>query len=84
MQNKEIIQTNTKSFPEIWATLSEDEKDELRLKFYQRKCCKTRQAISYWVTGQRRPSPLVRETIAGIVSKSIGAKCYAHTLFPSR
>lgn len=83
MQSKENILTNTRSLPEIWATLTEAERDDLCIKIYQRKCCKTRQAIHYWVTGQRRPSPMAQEAIASIVSKAVGAKCYPHTLFPA-
>lgn len=72
------------SFPEIWATLTEDEREDLRLKFYQKKCCKSRQAISLWATGQRRPTPMAREAIAVMVSKVVGAKCLPSTLFPAR
>ena len=83
MQKYENITTNTKSFPEIWATLSETEKDDLCIKLYQRKCCKSRQAIRYWGAGARKPSnQIVRNAIAEVVSKQLGAKCYAHTLFP--
>ena len=83
MQKYENNTTNTKSFPEIWATLSEREKDDLCLKLYQKKCCKSRQAIRYWGSGSRKPSSeLVRNAIAEVVSKAIGAKCFSHTLFP--
>ena len=85
MQSKENISTNTKSFPEIWATLTGDERDALAIKFYQKKCCKTRQAVFYWATGQRVPAtPLVRDVVAELVSKAIGEKVYANTLFPER
>ena len=75
--------TDTRSFPEIWATLSKDERDDLSLKFFQKKCCLSRQAVFYWGSGERIPgSPLVRETIAQIVSKTLGTKVYPQTLFP--
>ena len=83
MQKYENITTNTKSFPEIWVTLSETEKDDLCIKLYQKKCCRSRQAIRYWASGSRKPSsPLVRSAIADVVSKQVGARCLAETLFP--
>ena len=83
MQSKEIILTNTKTFPEIWSTLTSSEQDDLCIKFYQRKCCKSRQAIYLWSKGQRKPTnPMVRDAIAAIVSKVVGAKCFPDTLFP--
>lgn len=84
-QSKLNNSTNTKTFPEIWKTLNSDERDALTIKFYQKKCCKTRQAVFYWATGQRVPaSPLVRDVVADLVSKAIGEKVYARTLFPEK
>ena len=84
MQSNENILTNTKSFPEIWQTLSSDEKDNLCILIFQRKCCKSRQAIRQWGAGNRTPrNPIVRDAIAIAVSKAIGQKCYSHTLFPN-
>ena len=84
MQINENYSTNTKTFPEIWAGLSEEEKDALCLKLYQRKCVRSRQGVWYWANGKRRPAtPLVRDIVAEIVSKVVGEKCYARYLFPS-
>jgi len=83
MQVYEKSTTNTKTFPQIWETLTPGEKDDLCIKFYQRKCAKSRQGVWFWAKGMRKPqNPLVRDTIADIVSKFIGEKCFADTLFP--
>lgn len=84
MQSNENVLTNTKSFQEIWATLNMDEKDDLCLKLFQKRCCKSRQAIRHWGAGARQPqSPLVRDAIADVMTKFTGSRCFAHTLFPS-
>ena len=78
-----IILTDARSFPEIWATLSEDERDNLSLELFKKKCCRTRQAIFYWAKGERAPiNQLVRDTVAQIVGKMLGAKVFPQTLFP--
>lgn len=79
----ENFSIDTRSFPEIWAALSKDERDELSLKLFQNKCCRSRQAIHYWGKGEKSPlNPLVRETVAKVVTKQIGAKVLTQTLFP--
>lgn len=83
MQSNEIKSVCTKSFPEIWATLSEQQKDDLSIKFYQKKCCKTRQTVWNWANGVK-PIPLAQEAIATILTKALGEKVYAHTLFPAK
>ena len=83
MQSKQINSTDARSFPQIWATLSKDERDDLSLMFFQKKCCLTRQAVHYWGKGEKSPrNPLVRDTVAQIVSKKLGVKVYPQTLFP--
>lgn len=85
MQRTEIISTNTRTFPEIWDGLSTEEKENLTLDIYNAKCCRTRQTIWKWATNKARPSsPLVRESVAKVISKAIGEKVSASSLFPER
>lgn len=83
MQSNEIILTNTRTFPEIWGALTGTQRDDLCIKLFQRKCAKSRQGIIYWGKGQRKPAnPLVRDAVADVVSKFLGERCLAATLFP--
>ena len=82
MQRNKILVINPKSFPEIWAALTEQQKDDLSIKFYQSQCCKTRQTVWNWAKGVFKPLPLHRNVIADILTKYLGEKFYAHTLFP--
>ena len=85
MQSKENVLTNTKSFHEIWESLTPDQQDDLTADLFKAKCCKTRQAIWWWHTGKKQPiNPLIRETIAKVVSKAIGERVFPHTLFPKK
>ena len=75
--------TDTRTLPEIWKTLNAQEQEDLRMGLIMAKTAKSRQAIHYWVNGQRKPqSDLVRDRGALVVSRVIGKKCYGRTLFP--
>lgn len=75
--------TETRPLTEIWKSLSVNEQEDLRYALLMSKVAKTRQAIFYWVTGQRVPSnDVIKERIAQVVSKKIGKKATSHTLFP--
>ena len=80
----ETTSLNARTFPQIWENLSSDERESLTLEIYNAKCCRTRQTIWKWATDKVRPSTLVRETLAKVVSKAIGTKVYANTLFPEK
>ena len=83
MQNNKNLDTNTSTFPEIWAKMTSMERDDLALALYNAKCCRSRQAIWNWANGKRQPnSLLVKEAVAKIVGKAIGSRVFAHTLFP--
>ena len=85
MQISEIISTDARTFPQIWEGLTSNEREDLTIEIYKTKCCRTRQTIWKWANEKARPgSPLVRETVAKVVSKAIGAKVYPHTLFPEK
>ena len=73
----------TRTFPEIWGSLSSDERDDLAVKLFNAKCCRTRQSIWEWSTGRVSPNaPLIRETVAKTVSKFTGKKATPSILFP--
>ena len=83
MQRKEEISNDARSFPEIWATLSVGEKDDLVYELIKAKCCKTRTAIGMWGRGDRQPgNNLTRDVIARSVNKVLGLKVHSATLFP--
>ncbi len=76
-------QTDTRTLPEIWKTLTPQQQEDLKSALIMAKAAKSRQAIYYWATGQRRPqSEIVRDRIAVVVSRIIGAKTHGKTLFP--
>ena len=83
MQSKEKDSIDARSFPEIWATLSLNERDELVYSLIRNKCCTTRQAIYYWASGKKAPrNLLLRDTVAKAVGKVTGSRIVASTLFP--
>ena len=79
MQEKAI---DSRSFQEIWKSLSQDEKSDLALKLYNSKCCTTYQTIWNWGTGKTRPAALAREVAASVVGRFIGTRCLGSVLFP--
>ena len=79
----EKILNDARSFPEIWATMSAGEKDDLVYELLKSKCCKTRTAIGMWGRGDRQPSNnLTRDVIAKSIGKVLGLKVHSSTLFP--
>ena len=84
MPISELKSTDTRSLPQIWATLTSDEREDLVLRIYNAKACKTRQTVRNWASGRITPgSPLVREAVANCVSKITGTRVLSSTLFPS-
>lgn len=80
-ENKENVDTRT--LPEIWKSLNAQEQEDIRIGLIMARTAKSRQAIHYWCTGQRRPSSdLVKERVAIVVSRIIKKKTYGKTLFP--
>ena len=85
MQNYKENQTDARTFPQIWVSLNPDQQDRLASRIYQKGCCKTRQTIWNWGTGRVQPSvPIVRTTVAQVVSATLGVTVQPHTLFPGR
>ena len=75
-------QLDVRTFSEIWATLTQDNKSELSAKLYSAKCCATPQTIWNWGSGRTRPAPLVRKEVAKVVAKFLGSRVAGDTLFP--
>lgn len=84
MQSKQNISTDARTFAQIWAKLSPQEREDLTLRLYNARCCKTRQTIWKWANGKTQPNhPVVRDTVANVVGKAIGSRVLATTLFPA-
>lgn len=74
--------TDTRTLPQIWENLSKDEQEDLILRIYNAKCCKSRQTVRNWMSGRVFPgSPLVRDAVANCVSKITGTRVHSTTLF---
>lgn len=91
VNEKKVI--DTRSFPEIWKSLSADyEQPELRHSLIVNRCCSTPQTIWNWANGNTQPTePLVLQKIAEVVSKFLSARSSKgpievkyQTLFPAR
>jgi len=75
----------TRSFPEIWATLSKNEKEEVTYQIIKDRCAMARQTVWNWATGKTQPtSPIVRNAVANAVGRALGSKPNGNTLFPAR
>lgn len=67
---------------EIWAGLTPEQRDEVALRLYNAKCCRTRQTIFNWATGRTSPvEPLVKSGVAAVLSKYLGQTVIASSLF---
>ena len=85
MQLYEKSDIDTRTFAQIWANLTQTERDDLTLRLYNAKCCKNRQTIWKWGNDKCSPrEPLVREGVCKTVSKFLGAKLSTQTLFPHK
>lgn len=47
---------DARSFPEIWATLTDGKRGDLIYELIKAKCCTTRQAVYNWANEVRTPS----------------------------
>lgn len=82
MSNSQTQIVDERTFPEVWDSLKQDDKDALSLKLFQTKCCKSRQTVWNWATGKTRPIPLVRKEAAKVIAKFLGSRVAGDTLFP--
>lgn len=72
---------DTRTFPEIWKSLTPLEQKLLEEKI-MKELIVSRQALWLWANGQRNPLPLYRKAIADILS-SMGIRTSMKILFPN-
>lgn len=84
MQSKANNPIDTRSFPEIYSSLTRVQQNELLLRGYNARLFSARQTIWKWAQGVTPRSPVVRSEAAKVVGKYIGAKCPVETLFPCK
>lgn len=74
-----------KTFQEIWAQLSDEQRADVRLKLLTKKCTASPQSIYNWAAGRTRPTnPLVLDAIANTLGQYLGVKLYGRVLFPAK
>ena len=83
MQNNEIISTDARTFPEIWASLNKNEQSELRFVLI-RDLDITRQTIANWSKGVQPIYKDTKKKVATIVGRNLGISVSWLTLFPAR
>lgn len=84
MQSKENSSTDARTFPEVWETLTRAERRTLKVELVKAMGCTTN-AVWFWSKGTYSPnSKLDRDKVAQVVSKFLGRRCFAHTLFPNK
>lgn len=79
-ENKTVIDTRT--FQEIWKSLSPIEQGHLRYQLIQ-DTTYTRQAINAWVNGSIPVNIMARKAVAKTVNKVLGLNTSHALLFPT-
>jgi hypothetical protein len=72
---------DTRTFPEICASLSKSEWQEIRTSCVM-KTGKTESAVYYWREGKQPVSLMERRAVSDIVNRVLGIKTTHRTLFP--
>lgn len=74
--------TEAAPFPEIWAKLDKYERKEIISAIQGTGATINPQTVKNWATGKNKPPmPLVRDTIATVVSRVLGIEISSKTLF---
>lgn len=81
MQKNKKYAEETRTFPEIWKSLTAAQRDHLRDDLTGRLKVTTA-AVWYWYKGRRRPDYQRRRDIAHLTSAVIGRRCHPDLLFP--
>lgn len=79
MQEQEI---DSRSFPEIWASLTRGERNDLTIEIYKARCCSSYQTICNWAHGRQKPKPVISKEVASVVSRFLKKRILRGTLFP--
>lgn len=81
MQEKE---RDLRSFPEIWGTLSRDEKDNVFVQLVKDGCTTSRQTVWNWASGKWQPrTRAMKNVVAASVAKATGLRVFGTSLFPA-
>lgn len=72
---------DTRTFPQICASLSKSEWQEIRTNCVM-KTGKTESAVYYWREGKQPVSLMERRAVSEIVNRVLGIKTTHRTLFP--
>ena len=84
MQISENKTIDARAFPEIWDTLTQSERTDLRSKVVAKTRC-TEVTFYNWAKGATRPIAFsAQRDIAQVVSNIIGIRVLPQTLFPAR
>lgn len=81
MQMNENKTIDARTFPEIWETLTDYQRDNLRFAVLV-NIRVSPQTFWNWRTGKRRPDFLHRKEIARLTSIVTKTKCNSELLFP--
>lgn len=82
MQEKE---RDLRSFPEIWMTLTRDEKEDVTRQLITDGFTLSRQTVHNWASGKWQPRTLAaKKGVAQSVAKATGLRVFGQTLFPMR
>ena len=85
MENAAKQEICTKTFPEIWESLSKHERSFLRYQLKKNGCANTDMTIWNWGKDKKRPtSAVVKSAISKTITTFIGKKTSPDTLFPER
>lgn len=81
MQEKE---RDLRTLPEIWGTLTKDQKDDVARKLIADGWTISRQTVWNWATGKWKPRTLaMRNGVAASIGSALGVRVFGKTLFPA-
>ena len=83
MQSKQNNPIDTRSFPEIYNSLTNLQQQDLTVRFFNAGICTCRQAVWQWSRGTAPRQEISRQAVARILGNYIGAKLPVKTLFPN-
>lgn len=76
---------DTRTFPEIWAQLGGQQKEDVTRALMLEGCTYVRQTIWNWATGKTSPANLaMKRAISSAVNKALNIRTNGQTLFPPK
>lgn len=82
MQKYVKSNTDTRTFTEVWQTLTAAERGLLKENLIETLCC-TRQSVDNWGKGMSPINRGFREKVAKVINKTFNYKTHYITLFPN-